>query len=352
MRGLWFHPTTGKPYYRCRAKGRECRIPLPDLPKDHPDFLAAWADAARTHKPQPKPSAGTLASILSAVKASSTWHGFSDGYRLKLLPHIAHLSSGKIGAAMLRAVREPHIRKDMGEAVDPRTRLKAWRLMIRFALDKTWITTDPAAGIKPPRAARTDGHPEWTADHIAAFRARWPIGTVPRAAMELIFWTGFRVSDAVLAGPQMVDRDGVLVVRQVKTKGVAYVPWTCALPAHVTATDRDLMHAALAPLRGHLTFLATAQGRTRSAKGLATMMQAACKAAEIPVSAHGLRKSRTIALIEGGATPHETGAWTGHESLGEIVRYGRGLDRKKAVMGTPAEPTGRLVPDHIGTGRK
>lgn len=127
---------------------------------------------------------------------------------------------------------------------------------------------------------------------IEAFRARWPIGSATRAAMEILRFTGARISDAVRIGPDMVARDGVLTYRQVKTGGPAHVPWTCPLPdfAGHLETDREMMHRALEVLAGQMTFLA-ARGRTRSEKALGTMIREAAREAGFQKTAYGLRDS-------------------------------------------------------------
>lgn len=334
LRGLWTHPRSGRHYYRTRRDGKTVLVPLPELPTDHPDFIAAWAEAARKGAAEPKPAAGTIASIWNAALASEQAHAWSTSYR-SIIRRQAKLIVAKAGQVQGRAVREQHVRKDVTEAPNPPERLKAWRFWAQWAVGRGIIPTDPTSAVRAPRTAPSDGYPPWTPDHVAAFRARWPIGTVARAAMELMFWCGCRVSDAVLIGPQMVGRDGVLSFRQKKTGDQAFVPWTCPLPDYAVGQgrDRDLCHAALAPFVGHLTFLATVQGKTRSPKALSTLMQDACKAAKIPVSSHGLRKARAVALVEGGATAHQCGAWTGHYTLAEVTRYTRAMDRRRAVMG-------------------
>ena len=48
LKGLWIHPRSGLPYHRTRRGGKTVLTPLPpDLPHDHPDFLAAFSAAAR-----------------------------------------------------------------------------------------------------------------------------------------------------------------------------------------------------------------------------------------------------------------------------------------------------------------
>ncbi|MCJ7871677.1 tyrosine-type recombinase/integrase [Phaeobacter sp. J2-8] len=153
----------------------------------------------------------------------------------------------------------------------------------------------------------------------------------------LLHWTGARISDAVLIGPGMVGRDGVLAYRQGKTGGAAYVPWTCALPDYAKGMepDRDMMHRALAAMQQEqMTLLATARGVTRSDKALGTMIREAAIDAKVAKTAHGLRKSRAVSLAESGATTLQIGAWTGHTTLKEISHYTESMDRRRAVTGT------------------
>ncbi|MFN3527206.1 MAG: tyrosine-type recombinase/integrase, partial [Paracoccus sp. (in: a-proteobacteria)] len=188
------------------------------------------------------------------------------------------------------------------------------------------------------------GHPAWTDLDIEQFRARWRIGSMQRLCFELLFWTGARISDAVMIGTGMVGRDGVLQFTQKKTGEPAFVPWTCAPPAYARhmLTDRKLMHAALdARSEKHMTFLATAQGRTRSSKALGHVVSEAALTAKVGKSAHGLRKARAKALAEAGATVHQIAAWTGHITLEEVEHYTREANRRAAVRGR--EQTGKAV---------
>jgi integrase len=95
-----------------------------------------------------------------------------------------------------------------------------------------------------------------------------------------------------------------------------------------------MMHCALdARSMKHPTFLATEYGTTRSAKSIGGVVRGAAHEAGIPKSAHGLRKYRATQLAHAGATPHQIGAWTGHESLKEIEHYTKSMDRRAAVLG-------------------
>ncbi|MFC4731781.1 tyrosine-type recombinase/integrase [Salipiger abyssi] len=341
MKGLWIHPRSGLPYYRSRRGGKVKLVPLPaGLPHDHPDFITAWAEAARGEaKPIPKPKAGTIASTFRAALASDAFHRFSPGYRAIITRH-AKAISDRGGDVKAAAVRAKHIRADMREAGDPGARLKAWRFWATYCIERDWLTDDPTTGIRKPVSEKTEGHRTWSRDEISAFRSAYAIGSTARAIMELAFWTGARVSDIVLIGPQHIDHQGVLAFRQTKTRDMAYVPWTCDLPAYAASMspDRDLCRAAIEHLSGGLTFMQTGAGRPRSAKGASQSLSRACREIGLTgISIHGLRKARAVALAEAGGTGSQIGAWTGHRSLSEIAHYTREMDRRRAVIGTGTE---------------
>jgi integrase/recombinase XerD len=339
LKGLWQHPS-GALYYRTRAGGGLRMVRLPDLPIEHPDFVAAWAAAAREGPAPLSYASGTIGSTWRAALASDKAATFSPSYR-SIIAREARLICARAGDVKAAPVTERHIRADLRQSANPRARLKAWRFWARFCLDAGWLPADPAQGIKLD-IAQGEGHPAWSPDEIAAYRAAYALGTVPRMLMELAFWTGARISDVVRIGPQHVGKDGVLGYRQTKTKDMAYVPWTCALPswARGMQPDRDLCHRALAHAGPGMTWAQTVEGRARSHKAAGHVIAAACRAIDIEKSAHGLRKARAVALAEAGATPAQIGAWTGHSSLSEIVRYTRQMDRRGMVTGTEPERAG------------
>lgn len=324
-------------YFR---RGHGPRIALPDLPHDHPEFLRAYAAALEVQPGKVRKSRAALGSIGAVIEIaldSARFHAASASYRAMLRRHLDAINEA-VGAAPAAGVKERHVRQNVAKAENQVDRLKAWRFWARAAIEAGTLDRNAVTDVKLPSAGGGDGHEPWTADDIAKFRARWPVGTVPRAAMELLLWTGARIGDAVLIGPQMV-RDGVLTYRQGKTGGAAHCPWTCALPAYARGMegDRKAMLAAIAHLSGHLTFL-PAEGRTRSAKGLGTMIRESAMAAGLTNrSAHGLRKSRAVALAEAGATTHQIVAWTGHKTLKEAERYTVAANRRNAVIGTEGE---------------
>ena len=324
---------SGKVFTYYRRRGMPL-VRLPDLPHDDPEFLKAYAEAREASPKRRQSASGTIDALVTACTASEAYMGLSGGYRGIMRRHFDSIRS-EYGALQYVGMRDRHISADVRSARDPSARLKAWRFLCAFAVSNRLLHSDPSNGITV-KAKKTEGHPPWTQEEVAAFRTHWAIDTAPRRAFELLYWTGARISDAVKIGPGMVDRDGVLSYEQTKTKQTAFCPWHCDLPEYAQGmeVDRDTMLDAIGYGRGHMTFLATAQGRTRSSKALGGMIRKAARAAGIQKSAHGLRKSRAVLLAEAGATPHKIGAWTGHYSLQEVTHYTKKVDRKRAVMGT------------------
>jgi len=304
---------------------------LPNLPESHPEFIAAWA---RAEAGGATPAArGTLAQAIRDLRAGAAWRALSPVYRSDMLRHLDAITTAH-GDAPLRGLRGRHIETDLA-GLDPNPankRLRAWRLVLRHAKTTGQIEDDPSRGVAK-RRARSDGHASWTAAEVAAFRARWPLGTPQRACFEVLAWTGARVSDACRMGRAQIGADGVLQFRQKKTGGAAYVPWTCALPSWARGweADRALVHAAVA--RG-FTFLETAHGKARSDAGLSNLIAAAARAAGIEGrSAHGLRKYRMTAIADAGGSAHAIMSWGGFASLSQAELYTRSANRRGAVMG-------------------
>lgn len=345
---------SGRLYTYFRRAGQPL-IRLPDLPHDHPDFLSAYL-AARKAAPEPRPKLkpGTIGALTEAAMRSEHFRSLSEVYRATLRRHFEAIRA-EAGDAPSRGLRDRHVRKNVIEAASPTDRLKAWRFLATYGLEAGLLDLDPTLGVRAPKRRKTEGHPPWTADEIAAYRKRWPIGTVPRLAFELLFWTGARIGDAVRLGPGMIDREGVLKYRQNKTGDPAYVPWTCALPVFAArmAGDRAQLHDAIAASEGgHMTFLATAHGRTRSSKALGTLIRESAREAEVEKSAHGLRKARAVALSDSGATTHQIASWTGHVTLKEIEHYTRQTARRRAVMGLEQEQNGANPPAQAANSAK
>jgi len=196
--------------------------------------------------------------------------------------------------------------------------LNTLRAMIAFAIDAGIRSDDPTIGVKRPKI-KTDGYRTWSEDDIAAFEATHPLGTMPRLALALLVYTGQRRSDVVTMGLQHVRGD-LISVRQQKTRTPLLIPMHPALRAAIEATPS-----------GHLTFLATAFGKARTANGFGTWFRECCNAAGLAngTSAHGLRKAACRRLAEAGCSANEIMAISGHASLREVERYTKAADQER-----------------------
>lgn len=86
--------------------------------------------------------------------------------------------------------------------------VKTLRVVFTFAKRKKLVRFNPTHELKYDK--RHINHHTWTLQEIAQFRARHPIGSKARLAMELLFWTGQRRSDIIRMGKHMLTPDGFL----------------------------------------------------------------------------------------------------------------------------------------------
>ena len=280
---------------------------------------------------------GSLAEAAAMYKAS---HGFSllapatRSVRRKRLEGMIDL----YGAAQVAGLQQQHVNKDLsrfnGHAA--RNHLKMWRHFAKFLMSEYGIA-DPTDGVARAKVAQSDGHEPWSLHDIAHFRKMYPLARSERLCMELLYWTGARIGDAVKLGRGHVTRDGWLSFKQGKTGGPVDVPFVRQLPdfALADADDLRLLHASIdaQPIK-HMTYLCTQKGASRSEHAVSNWF--AGKAREVGLdnrTAHGLRKSRAIRWAELGATSVQIGAWTGHETLKEIERYIKKYSRRLALTG-------------------
>jgi len=316
---------------------RVTRAALPNLPEDHPDFIAAWAaEDAKTAPKKTRAATGSIAAAWAAFHASDRFLVLSVDYRRVMRRH-GETVAVAYGEAPMAALRDHHIKADLTKLRPhaANARLKMWRLLCLYASDVGLSKINACNGIGKRKAAKATSHAPWSAGEIEAYRARWPVGTVARLAMEVLFWTAARTRDAVRLAPSHVDHEGMMTFRQTKTGNLAHVPWSCDLPdwAAGWGADRAVMHDCLKGHRG-FTFLESA-GRVRSFKGLSNLISGAAeKAGIVGKTAHGLRATRLTMIAEAGGSAHAIMAWSGQVSLSEAQHYTEKTDRKRLLRGT------------------
>lgn len=173
--------------------------------------------------------------------------------------------------------------------------------------------------VKVAPAERSAGFYTWTEEDIAAYRARWPLGTKQRLAMELILWTDQRKIDAIHLGRQHI-RGGKFVLRQTKTGKLLTLPIAAPLANAIAAM----------PPSNAMCFIMTEWGKPFSVKGFGGWFREQCDAAGLPnCTAHGLRKAtmRRMADLE---MPNKTmKSVSGHSKDDEVARYTEAADQAR-----------------------
>ncbi len=89
----------------------------------------------------------------------------------------ARITTATIQAGKDRRATTPH---------QARNFLDAMRGLFRWANKAGLVKVDPTAGVSNPVRKGTDGFVPWTEEHIAAYEARWPIGTRQRVWLDVI----------------------------------------------------------------------------------------------------------------------------------------------------------------------
>lgn len=196
--------------------------------------------------------------------------------------------------------------------------LKMLKILFGYGVKAGLMATNPAAHIEKD-AYTSRGSEPWREEQVGKFRAEWPLGSPQRTALEIMINTGLRIGDTLKLGPQHI-RDGAIHIRTGKTAVELTLP--------ILHNLRLALDAAPTP---HLTYLATAQGRTRSAKAAYSWFSAAAAKAGIPpgYTAHGLRKAIVTTLAERGATEQQMKAVSGHKGSRELQPYCQRAEQKR-----------------------
>ncbi len=301
--------------YRAAVEGREPRkakvriLPTAALPQS---FDAAWR----------------------LVLKSPEWRGFDAATVKKnerlarefLEMKVAPDFPDRWGSMKVADLRRRHVRAILADFADTPHKAKhlltTIRKMIGEALDQDWIEHDPTHRLKWRPAY--GGWRAWTLEERRQFEARWPYGTMPRAAYALALWAGNRRGDVAAQLWSDVDLDARrITVRQIKGGKVLRL---LMLPMLADAL-RDL------PRRAD-TVLSTEYGKPFSEKSLTGMMAHWTKQAGLGPGCtfHGLRKTLGKYLAEEGATAKQSAGILGHDDLDHVELYSREAEQERLAV--------------------
>jgi site-specific recombinase XerD len=312
-----FVDRTGKVrHYFRRPKGP--RIPLPGLPGS-PEFMAAYQAAYEGHTPSKSSKAGKAGpgTFQALVDDYFTNAGFlrlrasTSANRVYALH--ALLRDFRLGPNLVKGLTRQHVKAMFAKRAASshgaaNATLLTLRMLMRYAVEEGWRTDDPTAKLE--RFA-VGTHHTWTDEEIAAYEARWPLGTRERTAFALLLYTGQRTSDVAAMSRGDIVEGRKIRAAQLKTGAKLVIPVHPELKATL---ERWTFFKAI---------VYAPTGEPLSARGLGALMAKAIDEAGLPSRCvpHGLRKAAARRLAEAGCTTKQIAAITGHRTLSEVQRY-------------------------------
>lgn len=316
----YYHDKHGKLRWRYRRAG------CPESQTTEPfgsEAWWAWYNAASMAQPRPVAESRSAPGSIHALGVA--YYASADFNRLRLstqrtYKRIFDRYRDKYGANPVALLEPRHVRAQMDAmAATPaaaNNMLKVLRAVMRFGVERGLVRTNPTTFVRVLRY-RSEGFHTWTETEVAAFEAKWPVGTKERLGFDLLLYTAQRSGDVRQMTVHQI-RDGRVLVRQEKTGQLVDIPLHPKLQASLAAQKIE-----------HLALLTTHYGKPFTEKGFGNWVSKAADRAGLPhCSAHGLRKAAARRLAEAGCSAHEIMAITGHQTLKEVERYTREAGRR------------------------
>lgn len=236
-------------------------------------------------------------------------------------PRFSRITSHHIQQAVDDRAATPALAKNL---------LKAFRALFSWAIKSKHMPINPCDGVEPP-CYKTDGFPPWTFEDVTMFCERWPVGTVPRLALELFLTSGLRRGDMHRAGRQHLRGD-IFTIRTGKTN----IDVTVQFPSR-------LLETIAATKTGDLHFIVKQGGQPFASKeSFGNWFSARCRDAGVEKSAHGLRKLAATLSANDGASAHELMAQFGWVKIEQAETYTRKADRQRLGISSSARIAGQI----------
>jgi integrase len=296
------------------------RLPLPGTPGSV-EFMAAYAEAdaraPRIDHAAKRVQPRSINALLIEYYKSDDFLTLEDRTRYTYRNMLDRFRA-KYGDRSVVGVEPMHLNAIFhGMADTPgavRNLRKRLSRVFALAVELGWRHDNPVRETKRVKQ-KTKGFIPWSEADIAAYEARWVVGTKERLALDLLIYTGVRRSDVIDLGAQHVKGGHISVVQE-KTDVRIKIPLHPALKAAIEAQPKGM------------TFLVTEYGRPFTHAGFGGWFKKKTEAAGLSGrTAHGLRKAAGRRLAEAGATAKEIAAVLGHQTLDEVETYTRDADQ-------------------------
>lgn len=216
-------------------------------------------------------------------------------------------------------------------------RLKVLRQVFETKKDGKQITPN-IARLVDPFNKHTDGHETATPDELAKFIEHHGTGSKAVLYVAIQMYTGLRVSDLALLGPQHRRRD-TFKLRLFKNRN--------RTPVDIDITIHPILEAVLATHKvTALTYLVTEFGKPFSVKGLGNRISDWWRQAGMPhITSHSVRKGLATDVAHNEATDSMLEAMFGWKDSKTSKIYTRNAERARLAKQTVA----KINWDGVGT---
>jgi len=328
-RAVWYVRVSHGPRMRLRVE-----YGTPEFDTEYRAALAGVPARKAAH------STSSLAWLLARYRETNAWSTLSAATRRQrdnIFKQVMETAGQESYARITTAAIEAGKERRAATPAQARNFLDAMRGLFRWAHKASLVKTDPTACVRNPSRKRSEGFQAWTEEDVAAYEARWPLGTRQRIWLDVLIYTGLRRGDAVRFGRQHI-RDGVGIIKTEKS----------GFTVEVTLPILSVLQATLdAGPCGDLTFIVGANGQPLTKESFGNEFKAACKAAGVPGSAHGVRKIAATRAANAGATEAELMAIFGWTDPKMAAHYTRTANRRRLAaqaIEKLANPTGTSIP--------
>lgn len=300
--------------------GPRIRVPAPGTEGFDAAYQAAIAGETPATK-QGKERSGSLSWLIARYRETAAWTGLAMATRHKrelIFRQMIATAGDKPATAITKKHVVAGLDRRRETPVQARHYLDALRGLFAWAEGALHVDANPCDGVRPPKQTGDgEGFAVWTAEDVAAFEKKWPIGTRPRVALDVLRFTGLRRGDAARLGRPHV-KGGVISIKTEKTG-----EWV-----HIRMSKRLEATLAAGPC-GDLTYIAAENGKPMTKEGFGNEFRKWCRKAGVDKSAHGLRKLAATTMAENGATVAELEAVFGWSGGRMASHYTRSANRKK-----------------------
>lgn len=311
---------------------RGARIRIPGEYGSQP-FWEAYQAAVQGQPPVTKTArSGSLKWLLERYRESLAWADLSSATRRQrenIFIGVMKTAGNEPFTAVTRKAVEMGKDARRGTPAQSRNFLDAMRGLFRWALAHDYVMVDPTAGVANPKKKKGPGFKPWTEDDVAAYQARYPLGTRERVWLDVLLYTGPRRGDVVKLGRQ---HEQLIFdpVSGLEIKAISFKTEKGGEMIEVTIPILPVLQATLdAGPTGDLTYICGANGRPLTKESFGNMFSAAARSAGVFKSAHGVRKIAATTAADNGATVHQLMAIFGWVTTQMAELYTKEANRRR-----------------------